>query len=142
MRLSYPLNVKIVRVPCSGRVNTVHLLRTLEEGADGVYVAGCLEGDCHFMEGNLRAKRRVAHARELIGQSGLNPDRIRMYNLAASDGPRFVKIAQEMTDHIRALGASPVNTGTGPEWPPKEAAGDPKEQPAKAASAKTAQPPA
>ena len=137
MRLSYPLNVKIVRVPCSGRVNTVHLLNTLEEGADGVYVAGCLEGDCHFMEGNLRAKRRVGHARDLIAQVGLNPDRIRMYNLAASDGPRFVEIAKEMTDNIRKLGPSPVNSKAGLEWPPKDnESEDPQEdKPAKAASA-------
>jgi len=119
MRLAYPLNVKIVRVPCSGRVSTNHLLQTLEEGADGVYVAGCEEGDCHFMEGNLRAKRRAGHARELIGQMGLNPERIRMYNLGASDGPRFVTIAKEMTENIRALGQSPVTSGAGPEWPPK-----------------------
>jgi F420-non-reducing hydrogenase iron-sulfur subunit len=137
MRLSYPLNVKIVRVPCSGRVNTVHLLNTLEEGADGVYVAGCLEGDCHFMEGNLRAAQRVGHARNLIAQVGLNPDRIRMYNLAASDGPRFVEIAIEMTDNIRKLGPSPVNTKAGSEWPPQQSESkDPQEdKPAKAASA-------
>lgn len=113
------MNVKIVRVPCSGRVSTVHLLRTLEDGADGVYVAGCEEGDCHFMEGNLRAKRRAGHARDLIAQMGLNPDRIRMYNLGASDGPRFVTIANEMTENIRALGQSPITSGAGPEWPPK-----------------------
>ncbi len=125
MRLSYPTNVKIVRVPCSGRVNTIHLLKTIEEGADGVYVAGCLEGDCHFMEGNLRAKVRVEHARELIAQMGINPDRIRMYNMAASDGPRFAQVATEMTEHIRQLGPSPLYTGSGPEWPKQQ---DPKEQ--------------
>lgn len=116
MRLSYPINVKIVRVPCSGRVNTIHLLTTIEQGADGVYVAGCLDGDCHFMEGNLRAKKRVGHARELIARMGINPDRIRMFNLAASDGPRFAAIADEMTERIRELGPSPVNTGAGLEW--------------------------
>jgi len=129
MRLSYPLNVKIVRVPCSGRISTVHLLRTIEEGADGVYVAGCEEGDCHFMEGNLRAKRRVGHARDLIAQMGLNPDRIRMYNLGASDGPRFVAIAKEMTGHIRELGRSPVTTGAGPEWPPEAEPEQPERSP-------------
>jgi coenzyme F420-reducing hydrogenase delta subunit len=117
MRLSYPLNVKIVRVPCSGRVSTIHLVKTLQEGADGVYVAGCLKGDCHFIEGNLRAKSRVGYARHLIAQAGLNPDRLQMYNVAASDGPRFVAIAKEMTEKISQLGPSPVNTGTGPEWP-------------------------
>ena len=118
MRLSYPKNVKIVRVPCSGRVNTIHLLSTIENGVDGVYVAGCLQGDCHFLEGNLRARKRVDHARELIAAAGLNPDRIRMFNLAASDGPRFVAIAHEMTERIRELGPSPVNTGAGQEWRP------------------------
>ena len=138
MRLSYPLNVKIVRVPCSGRVSTVHLLRTLEEGADGVYVAGCEEGDCHFMEGNLRAKRRAGHARDLIAQMGLNPERIRMYNLGASDGPRFVAIANEMTENIRALGQSPVTSGAGPEWPPKEEPGESEQAPEKNPKAKAA----
>ena len=120
MRLSYPLNVKIVRVPCSGRVNTVHLLKAIEDKADGVYVAGCLEGDCHYLQGNLRAKKRVGHAQELIAKVGINPERIQMYNLAASDGPRFVKIAEEMTEKIRKLGPSPVATGGGKEWPPKK----------------------
>ncbi len=73
------------------------------------------------MEGNLRAKVRVSHARDLLAQMGINPDRIRMYNVAASDGPRFVEIAKEMTEHIRQLGPSPVLTQSGPEWPiPKE----------------------
>lgn len=117
MRLSYPTNIKIVRLPCSGRINTLHLLKAIEEGADGAYVAGCLEGDCHFLEGNLRAKKRVKYARDLIGEKGLNPDRIRMYNIAASDGPGFVRIAKEMTEHIRSLGPTPVKTGSGPEWP-------------------------
>jgi F420-non-reducing hydrogenase iron-sulfur subunit len=120
MRLEYPRNVKIVRVPCSGRVSTTHLLHAIEEGADGVYVAGCEEGDCHFMEGNLRAKKRVQHVRDTISAVGLNPDRVRMYNVAASDGPRFVAIAHEVTGRIRELGPTPVKTGGGPEYPSAE----------------------
>jgi len=63
MRLSYPTNIRIIKVPCTGRVAIIHLLKAFEKGADGVFVAGCLEGDCHYQSGNLRAKKRVAYAR-------------------------------------------------------------------------------
>ncbi len=67
MRLSYPTNVKIIQVPCSGRVDILHLLRAIEDGADGVYVAGCLEGECHFLTGNLKAKKRVQYVKKGAG---------------------------------------------------------------------------
>jgi len=108
MRLSYPTNVKIVKLPCSGRVDIIHLMKAMEEGADGVYVAGCLEGDCHYQAGNLRAKKRVAYVKEILEKIGVGGERVAMYNLSAGQGPRFAEIAREMTEKIRALGPSPI----------------------------------
>ena len=108
MRLSYPTNVRIVKLPCSGRVDIIHLMQAMEEGADGVYVAGCLEGDCHYQVGNLRAKKRVAYVRELLDKIGVGGERVVMYNLSAGQGPRFAEIAREMTERIRKLGPSPA----------------------------------
>ena len=72
-RISYPSNVKIIRVPCTGKVDALHLMKALEKGADGVYVAGCLEGDCHFKNGNLRAKARVARVQKFLEDLGWKP---------------------------------------------------------------------
>lgn len=116
MRRSYPTNVKIIRVPCTGRVDDVHLLKAFEQGMDGVYVAGCLEGECHFLRGNLRAKKRVGHVKRILTALGINPERLQMYNLSAAMGSRFVEIAREMTEKVRALGPSPVTTGKGREF--------------------------
>jgi F420-non-reducing hydrogenase iron-sulfur subunit len=108
MRLSYPTNVKIIKLPCSGRAEIIHLMKAFEEGADGVFVAGCLEGDCHYQTGNLRAKKRVAYVREVLEQVGVGGERIVMYNLSAGQGPRFAEIAREMTEKVRQLGPSPI----------------------------------
>ena len=108
MRLNYPANVKIIQVPCTGRVDMLHLLRAIEEGADGVYVAGCLEGECHFLEGNLKTKRKVAAVRKLLAEAGIEPERVRMFNLSSAMGPRFAEIATEMTETVRRLGPTPI----------------------------------
>ncbi len=108
MRLRYPTNVLVVKMPCTGRVDVLYLLRAFERGADGVFVAGCLEGACHFMEGNLQAKRRVQYAKQILDEIGVGGDRLEMYNLSSSDGPRFAQIATEMTERIRELGPSPI----------------------------------
>jgi len=108
MRLSYPTNVKIVQVPCTGRVDVLTLLKAFEAGVDGVYLAGCLEGECHFLKGNLRAKKRVQYLKQLLQEAGIEPGRVEMYNLSSAQGQRFAQIAQEMTEKIRALGPSPV----------------------------------
>ncbi|MCJ8499667.1 hydrogenase iron-sulfur subunit [Desulfatitalea alkaliphila] len=108
MRLNYPANVKIIQIPCTGRVDMLHLLRAIEDGADGVYVAGCLEGECHFLEGNLKAKRRVMAVRKQLAEMGMEEDRVRMFNLSSAMGPRFAEIATEMTETIRRLGPSPL----------------------------------
>lgn len=108
MRLNYPPNVRIVVVPCTGRVDMIHLLRAIEQGADGVYVAGCMEGECHFVNGNLKARRRVEAVKNLLREIGIEPDRVEMFNVSASDGPRFAAVAREMTERVRGLGPSPL----------------------------------
>jgi coenzyme F420-reducing hydrogenase delta subunit len=111
MRLNYPTNVKVVKVPCTGRVDVLMVLKAFEAGVDGVYLAGCLEGECHFLKGNLRAKKRVKYLKQLLEEVGIEPGRVEMYNLSSAQGQRFAQIAQEMTDKIRALGPSPVREG-------------------------------
>ena len=108
MRLDYPANVKIVRVPCTGKVDIQHILRAFEKGADGVYVVGCEEGECHFIRGNLRARKRVEQAQKILDTIGVGGERAQMYNLSSSEGPRFAQYANEMTDKIRNLGPNPI----------------------------------
>ena len=108
MRLDYPANIKIIRVPCTGKVDVMHLLRAIQKGADGVYAVGCLEGNCHYNEGNLRARERVEHVRMLLEEIGLEAERVRMYNLSSGEGPTFASYAKEMTDNVRELGPNPL----------------------------------
>jgi coenzyme F420-reducing hydrogenase delta subunit len=90
-------------------VDVRHLLRALQKGADGVYVVGCLEGTCHYNEGNFRARERVAHVKTLLEEIGLQSERVRMYNLSSGEGPTFAAYAKEMTELIQALGPNPLN---------------------------------
>ena len=115
MRMDYPTNVKIIHVPCTGRVDALYLLKALEDGVDGVYVAGCEEGDCHFLKGNIRARKRVGYVKSILKDLGINPGRVEMYNMSAADGPRFVDVARAFTERIEALGPSPIKTGKGSE---------------------------
>ena len=108
MRLSYPTNVKIVKLPCTGKVDVLYLLKAFENGADGVYVAGCMEGDCHYLTGNLRARKRVEYAKKILDEVGIGGERLAMYNMSAAQGPRFVEVAKEMTERIKELGPNPV----------------------------------
>jgi F420-non-reducing hydrogenase iron-sulfur subunit len=107
-RISYPSNVKIIRVPCTGKVDAIHIMKALEKGADGVYVAGCLEGDCHFKNGNTRAKHRVDRVKKILEDLGWETDRVAMINMSAGMGERFAKTALEFTEKIRNLGPNPV----------------------------------
>jgi coenzyme F420-reducing hydrogenase delta subunit len=112
MRLDYPTNIKIIRMPCTGKVDVMHLLRCLQKGADGAYVVGCLEGTCHYNEGNLRARERVQYVQKLLEEIGLEGDRVRMYNLSSGEGPTFAAYAKEMTEHIKSLGPNPLKKWT------------------------------
>ena len=108
-RISYPANVKIIRVPCTGKVDAIHIMKALQKGADGVYVAGCLEGDCHFKTGNIRAARRVRRVQTLLEEIGWDGRRVEMITMSAGMGERFARTASEFTEKIRELGPSPVS---------------------------------
>ena len=110
MRLNYPDTIRIIRVPCTGKVDVLHILRAFEKGADGAYVVGCMEGDCRYERGNLRARKRVEQARAILDSVGIGGERVGMYNLSSSEAPRFVEIAVEMTDKIKKLGPNPIKT--------------------------------
>lgn len=109
MRLQYPPNVRIVQLPCTGTVDTILLLKAFEDGADAVFVAGCLEGECHYLEGNLRAKKRVEYVKKLLAEVGIEPERIEMFNLSSAMGGRFAEIVEEMTETVTNLGPTYKN---------------------------------
>jgi coenzyme F420-reducing hydrogenase delta subunit len=106
--MAYPTSIKIIRVPCTGKVDSLHILRAFEKGADGVYVVGCREGDCHYNNGNFRAKKRVEQVQEILDTIGIGGNRVRMCNLSSSDGPLFVKFAEEMHEKITEIGPNPI----------------------------------
>lgn len=106
--MSYPASIKIIRVPCTGKLDVIHILRAFEKGADGVYAVGCMEGDCHFNAGNFRARKRIEQAGKVLDTIGIGGDRVRMYNLSSSEGPRFVEYAREMYELIKTQGPNPI----------------------------------
>lgn len=108
MRLQYPGNVRVLRLPCTGKLEVNYIMAAFERGVDGVIVAGCLEGGCHFLEGNLRARKRVERARQLLSEIGLEPERLEMFNLSSAEGPRFAAIVTEMNQRLARLGTSPL----------------------------------
>lgn len=112
-RLSYPPNVKIIRVPCTGKVDAIHIMKAFLKGADGVYVAGCLVGDCHFKNGNIRAAHRVTYVKKMLNDIGWDGERVEMITMSAGMGDRFARTAQEFTEKIRRLGPSPVKNAAG-----------------------------
>jgi F420-non-reducing hydrogenase iron-sulfur subunit len=108
MRINYPGTIRIIRVPCTGKVDIIHILRAFEKGADGAYVVGCLEGECRFSNGNLRARKRVEQAQQILDAIGIGGERAQMYNLSSGDGPLFAEYAAEMTEKIKKLGPNPI----------------------------------
>jgi F420-non-reducing hydrogenase iron-sulfur subunit len=96
-------------LPCTGRIDESLLLSAFENGADGVMVIGCLEGDCHYISGNIRARARVERVYKILEQIKIGSDRIRMYNLSAGEGERFASYANEFVEQVRELGPSPIN---------------------------------
>ncbi len=108
MRLQYPSTIRIIKVPCTGKVDVIHLLRAFEKGADGAYVVGCIEGDCRYNQGNILARKRVEQAQKILESIGTGGERVQMYNLSSSEGPLFARIAQEMTEKIKEMGPNPI----------------------------------
>ena len=108
MRLQYPSNIRMIKLPCTGKLEVIHLLRAIEAGADGVYAAGCLEGECHYLKGNLWARKRVNYVKTLLAELGMEPERVEMYNMSSAMGAKFAEVATEFTKRIKELGPNPV----------------------------------
>jgi F420-non-reducing hydrogenase iron-sulfur subunit len=116
MRLQYPPDIKVLMMPCTGRVDIIHLLKAFEAGADAVFVAGCLEGECHYLMGNIRAKKRVNKVKKDLVPMGLEPERLEMFNLSSSEGPKFAALAKEMVARALRLGPSPTKPEERAAW--------------------------
>lgn len=107
-QLSYPPNIKIVALPCTGRVDTLYLLGAFEQGADGVCIFACAPDNCHHISGSRRAAQRVAYTKSLLGQIGLQPERLEIFHVGLGQAHEFVRIVEEVTERIRQLGPSPL----------------------------------
>jgi len=103
-RLQYPPNVRIIRVPCSGRVNPSFILAGLQNGADGVLVCGCHPGDCHYLTGNYSARRKFALLKRLLEYVGIEEGRVRFSWVSAAEGGRFAEVIADVTETVKALG--------------------------------------
>jgi F420-non-reducing hydrogenase iron-sulfur subunit len=111
-RIQYPPNIRIVRVMCSGRVDPAFILEAFKSGADGVLVAGChLPADCHYISGNFKAYRRITLLKKLLQQFGIEPERLRLEWVSASEGDRFATIIKDMVKEIKKLGPNPLRAG-------------------------------
>lgn len=103
-RIQYPPNVRIVRVPCSGRVNPQFIIKSLQSGADGVLVSGCHPGDCHYISGNYYARRRFALLKSLLEYVGLEPGRVQFSWVSAAEGEKFSQVITDVVRNVAALG--------------------------------------
>ncbi len=107
-RLQYPPNVRAIRVMCSGGVDPIYVIKALLEGADGVLIGGCHPGDCHYQSGNLKARRRVAILRSILEELGLDPDRVWLRWISASEGKLFADTIKEMVQVLKEKGPNPM----------------------------------
>jgi F420-non-reducing hydrogenase iron-sulfur subunit len=112
-RLQYPPNIRIIKVMCSGRVNPQFILKALQEGADGVLVSGCHPGDCHYIEGNYHARRKLSMLRELMEFMGVEPERFQVSWVSASEGTKFAEVVTNFTKQIIELGPQSRLSGGG-----------------------------
>ncbi|MFC2067451.1 hydrogenase iron-sulfur subunit [Chloroflexota bacterium] len=103
-RIQYPANVRIIRVPCSGRINPFFIVASLQHGADGVLVGGCHPGECHYLTGNYNARRKFALLKSLLEYTGLEIGRVQFSWVSASEGGRFAEVVTRITEQIKALG--------------------------------------
>jgi len=108
-RIQYPPNIRIIRVMCSGRIDPAFVLEAFKDGADGVLVAGChLPSDCHYISGNFKALRRITLLKNVIKEFGIEPERLRLEWISASEGDKFASVVRDMTEQIRKMGPNPV----------------------------------
>jgi len=111
-RIQYPANIRIIRMMCSGSLDPTYVIKALLEGADGVLIGGCHPGDCHYLNGNLKARRRVAVMKSVFKNAGLEPERVWLRWISASEGGYFAETVREMVAHIKKLGPNPLKA----EW--------------------------
>lgn len=103
-RLQYPPHIKVIKVMCSGRVNPLFVMNALQEGADGVLISGCHPGDCHYMHGNYYARRRFNLMRNFLEYLGVEPQRVRMSWVSASEGAKWKEVIEEVTNGVKEVG--------------------------------------
>jgi coenzyme F420-reducing hydrogenase delta subunit len=103
-RIQYPPNTRTIRVPCSGRVNPLFILKALQSGADGVLVSGCHPGDCHYLSGNYVARRKFAILKSLLKYIGVEEERVQFSWVSAAEGSKFAEVINEVTKNIKSLG--------------------------------------
>ena len=103
-RYQYPPNVRVIRVPCSGRVDPLYILKALQSGADGVLVSGCHPGDCHYIEGNYYARRKFAVLKSLLEYLGFEEGRVQFSWVSAAEGERFSEVIKDVTESVKKLG--------------------------------------
>jgi F420-non-reducing hydrogenase iron-sulfur subunit len=107
-RMQYPAGVRIIHTPCTGKLEMEHILDAFEKGIDGALVVGCLEGGCHFLEGNLRARKRIERVRSLLDEIGIGSERLKMVNLSDAMAPAFVQSVKEIVTVVQTLGPNPL----------------------------------
>lgn len=114
-RLQYPPNIRIIKVMCSGRINPQFVLKAFQEGADGVLVSGCHPGDCHYIEGNYHARRKLTLLRDLMDYMGINQGRFQISWVSASEGHKFAEVVRRFTEQVKELGPqTKLSRGFGP----------------------------
>jgi len=108
-RIQYPPNIRIVRVMCSGRIDPAFILEALKDGADGILVTGChLPSDCHYLSGNFKALRRITLLKKVLQDLGIEPERVRLEWVSASEGDKFAAVVRDMVEDIKKLGPNPL----------------------------------
>lgn len=113
-RFEYPPNIRIIRVMCTGRIDAALVLESLRLGADGVLIAGCHPGDCHYQRGNYMMEKRFSYIKKALETIGIEPQRVRLEWISASEGGKFAALVREMTQQIRDLGPSPFRLMNNP----------------------------
>lgn len=103
-RMQYPPSIRVIRVPCSGRMNPLYIVKALQNGVDGVLVSGCHPGDCHYLSGNLVARRKFALVKSFLEYAGVEPQRVQFSWVSASEGGRFSSLIAKVTEDVRRLG--------------------------------------
>jgi F420-non-reducing hydrogenase iron-sulfur subunit len=108
-RIQYPPNIRIIRVMCSGRIDPVFVLEAFKDGADGVLVGGChLPSDCHYISGNFKALRRITLLKNVLKDLGIEPERLRLEWISASEGDKFAAVVRDMVSEVKRLGPNPL----------------------------------